>query len=192
MQRTVFCHFGPFLPFDAPNNPKIFWRNKKACLEILSFYIRVPQMISYDAWFLRYRPQQTEFLVISGYFLPFYPNNPENQNFEKIKKTPGGIIILNMSKNHIWCMIPEIWSTTDKIFLILDHFLPFYTPLSAPLPPNNSENPNFEKKKKKHHVISSLYTSVPKNMIICYTVPEIWHMTHVIVIFHFGLFFALF
>ena len=28
-------------------------------------------------------------------------------------------------------------------------------------------------------------------MIICYTVPEIWCMTNVIVIFHFGLFFAL-
>ena len=28
-------------------------------------------------------------------------------------------------------------------------------------------------------------------MIICCTVPEIWHMTDVIVIFHFGLFFAL-
>ena len=28
-------------------------------------------------------------------------------------------------------------------------------------------------------------------MIICYTVPEIWRVTGVIVIFHFGLFFAL-
>ena len=28
-------------------------------------------------------------------------------------------------------------------------------------------------------------------MIICYTVPEIWRMTDVIVIFHFGIFFAL-
>ena len=29
-------------------------------------------------------------------------------------------------------------------------------------------------------------------MIICYTVPEIWCVTDVIVIFHFGIFFALF
>ena len=28
-------------------------------------------------------------------------------------------------------------------------------------------------------------------MIICYTVPEIWRVTNVIVIFHFELFFAL-
>ena len=28
-------------------------------------------------------------------------------------------------------------------------------------------------------------------MIACYTVPEMWHVTGVIVMFHFGLFFAL-
>ena len=39
--------------------------------------------------------------------------------------------------------------------------------------------------------MSSFYTSVPKIMIIWYIVPEIWHVTDVIVIFHFGLFFAL-
>ena len=38
--------------------------------------------------------------------------------------------------------------------------------------------------------MSSFYTSVPKIMIICYTVPQIC-VTDVIVIFHFGLFFAL-
>ena len=36
-----------------------------------------------------------------------------------------------------------------------------------------------------------IYTNVPKIMITCYTVPEIWHVTYVIFIFHFGLFFAL-
>ena len=39
--------------------------------------------------------------------------------------------------------------------------------------------------------IASFNTSVPQIMIICYTIPEIWHMTDVTVIFHFGLFFAL-
>ena len=30
--------------------------------------------------------------------MPFYPHtDPENQNFEKMKKTPGDIIILQMS-----------------------------------------------------------------------------------------------
>ena len=37
------------------------------------------------------------FFVTLDHFLPFYPpNNPKNQNFEKLKKTPGDIIILHM------------------------------------------------------------------------------------------------
>ena len=51
------------------------------------------------------------------------------------------------------------------------------------------ENQNFEKKKTTLKI--SFYTSLPKIMIISYTVPEIWCVTGVIVIFHFGLFFAL-
>ena len=47
------------------------------------------------------------------------------------------------------------------------------------------------KKKKQQLEISSFKTSVPKIMIMCFTVPEIWHVTDAIVIFHFG-FFCLF
>ena len=39
----------------------------------------------------------TEVFVILGHILPLYPtHNPENQNFEKINKTPGDIILLHM------------------------------------------------------------------------------------------------
>ena len=54
----------------------------------------------------------------------------------------------------------------------------FYTPPS----------PVATQRAKKHLEISSFYTSVQKILIICYTVPEIWHATHVVVIFHFELF----
>ena len=47
-----------------------------------------------------------------------------------------------------------------------------------------------KKRRKKRLEIPSFYTSVPKIMIICYNA-EIWHVTGVIAIFHFGLFFAL-
>ena len=41
-------------------------------------------------------------LVILGHFLPFYPSNdPENQNFQKMKKMSGNIILLHM------CIINE-------------------------------------------------------------------------------------
>ena len=53
-------------------------------------------------------------------------------------------------------MIPDIWSTTDRIF---SHFGALFT-LHTP-PPDNLVNQNFEKMKKKHLEISSFYANVP-------------------------------
>ena len=65
----------------------------------------------------------------------------------------------------------------------MGYFLPFYFLTAWKI--------KIKKKWKKHLKISLFYNSVPKIMIICYTVPEIWCMTDVTVIFHFGLFFTL-
>ena len=78
---------------------------------------------------------------------------------------------------------PEIWHITDVIIFHFGLFFAFY-------PCNSLKNENVLKMKKKHLKISSFYTSVPKIMIISYTVPEIWCVTDVIVTFHFGLFFT--
>ena len=47
----------------------------------------------------------TEFFIILGHFLPFYPpNKPKNQNFEKMKITPGDVINLHLctiNDNHM-------------------------------------------------------------------------------------------
>ena len=85
-----------------------------------------------------------------------------------------------------YVMIPEYQLQLQQTDFFC-HLGPFF----AFLPPNSPKNQNF-KKWEKHLDISSFYTSVPKNMIIGYTVPEIWHVTDIIVIFHFGLFLALF
>ena len=69
------------------------------------------------------------------------------------------------------------------LFFILGHFLPFYLPKSP-------KNQNLKKNEKTPGDIIILH-KVPKTMIICYTVPEIWHLTDVIVIFYFGLFITL-
>ena len=57
-------------------------------------------------------------------FGPFFvlllsPKNPENQNFEKMKKASEDVNILHMCTKIriIWCILPEIWSMTDIIFL---------------------------------------------------------------------------
>ena len=71
-------------------------------------------------------------------------------------------------------MVPEILSVTDRIFC---HFGQFF----LHLPPKNLKNQNFEKNIKCLEIL--FYTSASKIRIICYTVPEIWHVTDVIVIF---------
>ena len=79
----VLGHFCPLI-FLATQKIKILKKQKSIC----RYYRFTPvyhKWWSYDMWFLKYRARQTEFFVISGYFLPFYlPNNPENQNFEKL------------------------------------------------------------------------------------------------------------
>ena len=55
-------------------------------------------------YILKYKVRQTETFVILGYFLPFQPpDNPKNQNFEKMKKMLGDIILqmFTTSDNHM-------------------------------------------------------------------------------------------
>ena len=93
---------------------------------------------------------QTEFFVILNRFC--LTIDPENQNFEKMKKKKNspGDIILHMC-NITGCTVPEIWSTTDRIFFILDSFLPFY--------PTNPKNQNFQKMRKTTQDIIILHKS---------------------------------
>ena len=70
-------------------------------------------------------------------------------------------------------MAPDIWSTTERIFLS------FWTTF-CPFTPLTTQKIEILKKWKNRLEISSFYTSVPKIMIIFYTVPEIWHVTDVI------------
>ena len=67
------------------------------------------------------------------------------------------------------------------------NFLSFWA-IFCPFTPLTIQKIKIFKKWKKHLEISSFYKSAQKIMIICYTVPDIWHVTDVIVIFHFGLF----
>ena len=102
---------------------------------------------------------------------------------------PGDKISLHMctkNENHMMYGSWDMEHNKTKFFVILGHFLLFN-------PTNNLKNQNFEEIIIiiKCLEISSFYTSVPKIMIICYTVPEMWCMTDVIFIFYFGQFFAL-
>ena len=118
----IFCSFTTL----TTQKIKILKKWKKTTLRYHHFTQVYHKWQSYDVWFLRYELQQTKCFVILDHFLPFYhPNNQENQNFEKMKKPSGDIIILNkctINDNHM-IMVPEIWSVTDKMFW---HFGPFF------------------------------------------------------------------
>ena len=80
--------------------------------------------------------------------------------------------------------IANIWCVPDVIIFDFELFFYYSTPLTA-------QKMKISKKMKKLLEISSFCTNVAKIMIIGFTVSEIWWITDVIVIFHFGLFFAL-
>ena len=106
-----------------------------------------------------------------------------------MKKNPGGIIILNMitiNENH---MMYDSWDMEhDKyFFLILDHFLPFYTPV----PPNNPENQNFEKMKKATGDVIILHKCTINNNHMIYGSYEMWSAPDRFFFCHLGPFFAL-
>ena len=137
MTDKKFCHFWQFFALWAPDNPENQnFKIEKNTWRYYHFKHLHHKWQSYDVWF-------TEFLSFWTVFCPFYPhNNPKNQNFEKLKKTPPDITIFHMctiNDNH---MIYGFWDIKhNRFFCHLDHFLRFY-------PPNNPKNQNFEKMKK--------------------------------------------
>ena len=108
---------------------------------------------------------------ILGYFLPFYlPNSPKNQNFEKMKKTPGDIIILHMCTKNYDQMMYSSWDMVrdrcNCYFSFWDIFCPF-TPLTA-------QKIKILKKWNTCLKISSFCICVPKIMIRWCMVSEVW------------------
>ena len=93
---TEICNYGSFFALLTPKKSE-FWKNEKSCWRYYHFTHVYLKRKSYEVWFLRYGATQTEFFVILDHFWPFYPpNNPYNQNFEKMKKGSGDAIIFHL------------------------------------------------------------------------------------------------
>ena len=128
----IFCLFRPFfslLPHYWPQKLK-FGRNVKNTWRYYPFTHMHHKSRSYDVWFLRYKVQKTKFSIIMGHFLPFdLPNNRENENFEKIKKTKnaGDIIILHLCTTNDDHIMYGSWDIkrNKQFFVFLGYFLPF-------------------------------------------------------------------
>ena len=146
-----------------------FWKNEKNAWRFY-YFIHVyhnDNHMMYVSWDMECNKHN--FLSFWANFCSFMPLTTRKiKLLKEWKNTPGD----NYHLTHFitWCMVPYILSATDRIFCHFGPFCPFTHP------PNNPK---------------LFYTSVSKIMIICYTVPKIWHIMDIIFIFHFWLFFAL-
>ena len=100
LKLVIMSHFLPFVSPSTKNPKKSeFWKNERKCWRYDHFTHLYQKPQPYEVRFLRYLVNTHRHFEP---FLPFYPfNNPENQNFEKMKNVSGDVIILQMcDKNH--------------------------------------------------------------------------------------------
>ena len=141
----------------------------------------------HDSWDMEYNRQI--FLSLWTIFCPFTP--PEV--YHKWQSYDIRFLRYQLQQTGFFCVLGPFfallpltakkWKYKKKL-KTWKKCLEIFTPLTA-------RKVNISKKWKKHLEISSFYRTVPKILIIGYTVPEIWHVTRVISIFHFELFFPL-
>ena len=191
-----------------------FWNKKNSCRH--HFTLVYHKWQSYDVWFLRYQARlisrdiRHNFLSFWAIFCPFTPLTQKIKFSKKWKKLLGILSFYTwVPQIKIICMVPEISSTTDIIFCHLgpvfltknlDHrlycswdivhdgcnYFSFWA-TSFPFTSLIAQKMKISEKWKKYLEKSLFYTSAPKLMIIGYTILEIWQVTSVIFVFHFGL-----
>ena len=160
------------------------WSRSMLCLEkniekhlaILLFYTLCQKSQGYYLQFLRYGVWWNEIFNFGSFFALLPHLKLKKPRFWKDGKNCW--IIASYFTSYfssfytcvpkmmiIWCMLLELQSETGRIFVILGHFLPFYSP----------NNPvKIFKKWKKHLDVSSFYTCVSKIIIMWCMLPEIW------------------
>ena len=129
------------------------WKIIAGNILILHKCIKNHNHMKYCSWDTEWGIQN--FLSILSHFLPFYPLTTEkNQNFEKMKKVSGDVIILHMcteNHNHMMYAFWDLESNGHDFSSFWTTFCPFT---------NNPKNQNFQKIKKYQEILS-LYKCVP-------------------------------
>ena len=124
------------------------------------------------SWDIEHKGQN--FLSFWTIFCPFTPLAAQKIKMKKMKKMPRNIIILHKCTiNHdhmLYCSLDMVCRRCNY-FSFWAIFCPFASLTAWKI--------EIFKKWKKLQEISSFYTSVPKTMIIHYTVPEIRSVTDV-------------
>ena len=161
---TIFCPFTPL----TTQKIKITKNEKNpGDIMILHRCTKYHDHMLYCSWDVTL--DRCNYFSFRAIFCPFTPaNSPKNQNFLKMKKNPG-VIIISHKCNKImitYYTVPERWLVTG---VIIFHFELFF----ALLPSNSAKNQN----QKKPWDMLLFYTCEPKIMIRWCTVPEKWCTT---------------
>ena len=111
---VIFCPF----TLQTTRKIKVLNKIKKTSGDIIILHTSNKTHIHmmYGSWDIRH---DGEFFIIMGHFLPFDPPNNKKSKFWKIKKKHLEVLSFYScvpQMTIIWCMIPEIWSATDRIF----------------------------------------------------------------------------
>ena len=136
VQKTVFCHFGPFLHFDSPNNPKnqTFEKIKKTTEDVVIIYLCTTNdnHMMYGSWDMEHNRQN--FFSFWTFFAllhppPPTPLQPRESKFWKNEKSIWIYNLLHKCTINNNNMIYRSWDTKCTIhnfFVILGHF--FFLP----------------------------------------------------------------
>ena len=178
-QAEFFVTLGHFLPVDhwLPQKSK-FSKIEKQTWRYYHFLNVHHKWQSYDLW-LRYRTRQTLFVILAC-FLPFHPpDDPKNQNFEKMKATLGDIILqmCTINDNHMMYGSWDMEYDRKKFSLFWTVFCSFT---------NNPENQNFWKNERNGDLILHMCPINDNHMMY-----GSWNMEHHGRFCHFGPFCAL-
>ena len=145
------------------------------------FYTCVPEMKI--IWCI-VRQKWSETDIIWSHFGPFFCSfihlTTRQKKLLKKRKKRLEVYLHFLKVCHKW-QSHNVWFLRYKAW---HNFLLFWT-IFCPFTTIATQRPKFLKKWKTRLEISSLYTSVTKAVIICFTVAEIWNATDVFVIFHF-------
>ena len=133
-RQIFFAIFGNFFPFTQKMEISKKW---KKYLEITSFYKSAPKLmiIGYSVPEIWHMMDVIVSFHFGLFFCPFTPLKPKKWKYQKIKKIPGGnIILLKCTKNHnhmLYCSWDMVCAGCNCYFSFWAVFYPF-TPLAAP------------------------------------------------------------
>ena len=162
--------------------PKIkIWKKCKKHLETLSCTINQDHMM-YGSWDIK-----QSFLSFCLFCPLTLLTTQRIKILKKWKKTPRD--------NHHFTQVYHKWQSYDiwfpryqlqQTYFFFCHLRPFF-PHFTPLTAQKLKSSKNEKNTRRYHHFPQVY----QKSWSCYTVPEVWHVIGVIVVFHLGLIFAL-